>query len=68
MERGRSVRQPVARRDVVPPRAEGVDPRGLIGQMVGHRDKLSRPLTQGAMGPLAGLLIAKWARLRRSRT
>ena len=61
MERESSARQPLARRDVVPRRTEGVDPRASIGQMLGHRDKLSPAFTKGIAGPLAGLLIAKWA-------
>ena len=58
MATGSSARQPLARQDVAPPRVEGVDPRGIIRLVRGYRGELSSPFTAG---PLAGLLIAKWA-------
>lgn len=61
MATGRSARQPLTRQDVVPTRVERVDPRGIIRQMLGHRGELSPPFTKRLVGPLAGLLIAKWA-------
>ena len=64
MEGERSTRPLVACRDVVPPGVEGlegVDPRGIIGQMLDRHDRLSPSLMRSMVGPLAGLLIAKWA-------
>ena len=61
MTTGRSAGQPLARRDMAPRRSEGADLRASIGQMLGHGGKLSPPFTKSMAGPLAGLLIAKWA-------
>ena len=61
MATGKSARQPLAREDVVPPRTQGVDPCGIIRQMLRSRGELSPPCTKRLVGPLAGLLIAKWA-------
>ena len=43
------------------PQVERVDPRRNVRQMLGHRGELSPPFTKRLVGPLAGLLIAKWA-------
>ncbi|MYH31246.1 MAG: hypothetical protein F4137_20945, partial [Acidobacteria bacterium] len=61
MATGESARQLFARPDMGPRRSEGGDPRASIGQMLGHGGKLSPALTKSMAGPLAGLLIAKWA-------
>ena len=61
MARGGSAREPLAHWDVVPPRAEGVDTRRIIGVMLGYGDKLSPPFTKSMVGAFAGLLVAKWA-------
>ena len=61
MATGRTAHEPLARQDVVPPWAQGVDPCGIIRQMLRYRGELSPPFTKRLVGPLAGLLIAKWA-------
>ena len=61
MALGRRVRESAAHRDVAPSRAEAVVPHESIGQMLEHRDRLSPPLTESVVGPLAGLLVTKWA-------
>ena len=54
-------RDPLARWDVGPPRPGVVGPPGVIKQMLDDRHELSSPITKNIMGPLAALLVAKWA-------
>ena len=61
MALGRRARESAAHRDVAPSRAEAVDLRESIWQMLDHQEELSLPFTESVMGPLVGLLIAKWA-------
>lgn len=62
MAGGKSRRQPDTGLAVAPQRAARVDPCGIIQQMLDdHRGEPRPPLAEHALGPLAGLLIAKWA-------
>ena len=57
-----SARQPDTGPEVAPPRAERIAPCGIIWQMLDdHRGESWPLLAEHALGPLAGLLIAKWA-------
>ncbi len=48
--------------EVAPPRVERIAPCGILWQMLDdHRGESWPPLAEHALGPLAGLLIAKWA-------
>ena len=57
-----SARQPDIGPEVAPLRAKRVAPCGIIWQMLDdHRGESRPPLAEHSLGPLAGLLIAKWA-------